>query len=238
MSHPTGLSSCVGALKRASLGPLPTPRDVFLHRLGCTHRQLGMVLIFEGCLERFAYFCTSPVLLRGFQKTLSLISLLLFHVVYSWRRPVSSAEPLVAPPASFWGPPGPWWQSSWRPPAQCLRPVLRGTGWGTGHSLNLQSYAGFLRMSLTKSLLSASRGDWFLGILDTYCGHFVASCQSIAFSGSLECNSRCGACRQLIEKVFLLVWAFSKGLHWRPCQPLGTSLCILSGALIDNWAWF
>ena len=45
-----GLFSCLGLLEGPSLAPLPFPRDVFLHRLGCTHRQLGMVLIFEGLL--------------------------------------------------------------------------------------------------------------------------------------------------------------------------------------------
>ena len=51
-THPKGLSSCVGNLQGPSLAPLPTPWDVFLHGLGCIDRQLGTVLIFEGCLSK------------------------------------------------------------------------------------------------------------------------------------------------------------------------------------------
>ena len=49
-THLKGLSFCVGLLEGPSLAPLPTPWDVFLHGLGCIDRQLGVVLIFEGCL--------------------------------------------------------------------------------------------------------------------------------------------------------------------------------------------
>ena len=178
------------------------------------------------------HFSSAPSWL---QNTLSLISLLLFHAVALMASSNVVCGASCGAACVVLG--SPWDVVATQLAPSSPVPAPGPPGRGTSHSSILQSPANFLRMSLTKSLLSAFRGDWFLGILDKYCCHFVASCQSIAFSGSLVCNSRCGACRQLIDKVFLLVWEPSNVPHSAPCRPLGTSSCIVSGALIDNWAW-